>query len=214
VIYDLVFIPGRGRKASPEDVLRHFGTTDGHALGLRLLRDAADREDGIDADAALMVCHVFDMTEDHLELLVQLAPADWHREHEEVASALESLHLPAAVDALYHLTQWVPGYLAWDEDRGLARKAVWGLSRTPGPEAEQALRLLLDDPDEHVRAYAAKRQSRRDQSLVPIAIVILIAGCGHAFYMQKTSGWVRSDVKPVSSPVLAGHRNNSRRHQT
>jgi hypothetical protein len=53
VIYDLVFIPRRGRKGSPEDVLRHFGATDGHALGLRLLRDAADREDGIDADAAL-----------------------------------------------------------------------------------------------------------------------------------------------------------------
>jgi hypothetical protein len=79
VIYDLVFVPGQGRKGSPEDVLRHFETTDGHALGLRLLRDAVDRQDGIDAEAALIASGVFRITEDHLELLVRLASADWHR---------------------------------------------------------------------------------------------------------------------------------------
>jgi hypothetical protein len=167
VIYDLVFIPGRGRKGSPEDVLRHFGRTDGHALGLSLLTDAVAREDGDDAEAALTACFVFGMTLSHLPLLVLLASADWHCRHEDVAGALDGLRTPGAVDALYHLTQWVPDYLAWDEDRGLARKAVWGLAKTPGPRAEQALRLLLDDPDETVRAYAAKGQSRRDQSLAP-----------------------------------------------
>jgi hypothetical protein len=167
VIYDLVFVPGRGRKGSPEDVLRRFGTVDGHVLGLSLLTDAVNRKDGDDVEAALIVCFVFGITLDHLQLLVLLASADWHRRHEDVASALDGLRTPGAVDALYHLTQCAPDYLAWDEDRGLARKAVWGLAKTPGPEAEQALRLLLDDPDEHVRAYAAKRQTRRNQSLAP-----------------------------------------------
>ncbi len=162
VIYNLVFIPGRGRKGSPDDVLRRFGTVDGHALGLSLLGDAIDREDGDDVEAALFVCFVFGITPDHLELLVRLVSADWHHRHEDVANALDGLRSPDAVGALYHLTQWVPEYLAWDEDRGLARKAVWGLAKTPGPEAEQALRLLLDDPDDHVRAYAAKRQSRNE----------------------------------------------------
>jgi hypothetical protein len=157
VIYDLVIIPGRGRKGSPEHVLSHFGTTNGHALGLRLLGDAVDRHDGTDAEAALMVCWEFDVTTDHLDLLVQLASADWHSKHEDVARALDRLRTPAAVDALYHLTQWVPDYLAWDEDRALARKAVWGLAKTPGPEAAAVLRRLLDDPDEHVRAYATRR---------------------------------------------------------
>ena len=131
---------------------------DGHALGLSLLADAVKREDGDDVEAALIACFVFGMTLDHLELLVLLASADWHRRHEDVASALDELRTPGAVGALYHLTQWVPEYLAWDEGRGLARKAVWGLARTPGPEATQALRLLLDDPDETVRGYAAKRR--------------------------------------------------------
>lgn len=160
MIYDLVFTPGRGRQGSSEDVLRHFGAADGHALGLRLLRDAVDRQDGIDTEAALIACGVFRITTDHLGLLVQLASADWHRKHEDVASALDHLRTPAAVDALYHLTQWVPDYLDWDDNRALARKAVWGLAKTPGPEAGQALRLLLDDPDEHVRAYAARRLTR------------------------------------------------------
>jgi len=160
VIYDLVFVPGRGRKGSPEAVLLRFGTVDGHALGLSLLGDAVDREDGDDVEAALIVCFAFGITPDHLELLVLLASADWHRRHEDVASALDGLRTPGAVDALFHLTQWVPDYLAWDEGGGLARKAVWGLAKTPGPEAEQALRLLLDDPDQTVRAYAGKRQSR------------------------------------------------------
>jgi hypothetical protein len=164
VIYGLVFIPARDRRGSPEDVLRHFGTTDGHALGLRLLRDAIDRHDGIDVEAALIVCGTFDITADHLELLVRLASADWHCKHEDVASALDHLRTPAAVDALYHLARRVPDYLDWDDGRGLARKAIWGLAKTPGSEAEEALRLLLDDPDENVRAYAAKRLDRRNQS--------------------------------------------------
>lgn len=100
MIYSLVFIPARGRRDPPEDVLRHFGTTDGHALGLRLLRDAIDRQDGIDTEAALIACGVFHITANHLELLVQLASADWHRRHEDVASALDHLRTPAAVDAL------------------------------------------------------------------------------------------------------------------
>jgi hypothetical protein len=164
VIRDLALIPGRGRTGSPDDVLRHFGTTDGHALGLRLLSDAVDRQDGTDAEAALTVCFVFDFTAEHLDPLARLASADWHREHEDVATALGELRTPAAVDALYHLAWWVPEYLDWDDDRGLARKAIWGLAKTPGPEAEEALSLLLDDPDEHVRGYAAMRLSRRNRS--------------------------------------------------
>ena len=163
MIYSLAFIPGRDCHNSAEDVLRHFGTTDGHALGLRLLRDAVDRQDGTDAEAALTVCFAFDITADHLELLSHLASADWHRRHEDVARALDHLCTPAAVDALYHLAWWVPGYLDWDDGRALARKAIWGLGKTPGPAAEEALRLLLDEPDEIVRNYAAKQLARRNQ---------------------------------------------------
>jgi hypothetical protein len=163
VISAWTFVPGKGRQSTPEDVLRHFGTTDGIALGLRLLRDAVDRRDGLETDLALAVCFMFDFTMDHLELLAELASAEWHRSHEDVANELDYLRTPAAVDALYHLAWWIPDYLDWDEDRALARKAIWGLGKTPGPEAERALRRLLDEPDEIVREYAKKQLARRNQ---------------------------------------------------
>jgi hypothetical protein len=164
VIIGLVFIPGRGRQSSRDDVLRYFETTDGHALGLRLLRDAVDNRDEIDVDAALIVCGTFGITADHLDLLVQLASAEWHHKHEDVATALDHLRVPAAVDALYHLAWWIPDYLDWDDTRGLARKAIWALGKTPGPEAEGVLKLLLDEPDQIVRENAAQQLARRNQS--------------------------------------------------
>ena len=70
--------------------------------------------------------------EDHLDLLVQLASADWHHKHEDVVSALGQLRSPAAVEALYHAAWWVPDYLDFDESRALAVKAIWALGGTPG----------------------------------------------------------------------------------
>jgi outer membrane protein assembly factor BamB len=38
------------------------------------------------------------------------------------------------------------------------------------------------------------------------AVIVLVAGCGTPVYAQKPTGWIRSDLKPVSQPVLAnGH---------
>jgi hypothetical protein len=163
VIYGLAFIPGRGRKNSSEDVLRHFGTTDGRALGLCLLRDAADRQDGLDVEMALSVCATFGFTMDHLDLLVQLASADWHHKHEDVVSALGQLRSPAAVEALYHAAWWVPEYLDFDESRVLAVKAIWALGGTPGAEAEQALERLLSAEGEVVREAARAQLARREE---------------------------------------------------
>jgi hypothetical protein len=69
--------------------------TDGCALGLRLLRDAVNRADEEDLDYALAVCFTFGLTADHLEWLVRLASADWHRKHEDVATALGKLRMAA-----------------------------------------------------------------------------------------------------------------------
>lgn len=162
VISSLVVVPGRSRRGSPEDVLRHFGTSDGRALGLHLLRDAADRQDGLDVEMALIVCATFGFTMDHLDLLVQLASADWHHKHEDVVSALGRLRAPEAVDALYHAAWWIPDYLDFDESRALAVKAIWALGGTPGAEAEQALKRLLSAEGEIVREAARAQLMRRE----------------------------------------------------
>lgn len=163
-VMSLVVVPGRGRQGSPEQVLRHFGATDGKALGLSLLRDAVDREESLDVEMALIVCATFGFTMGHLDLLVRLASAGWHHKHEDVVSALGQLRAPAAVGALYHAAWWVPDYLDFDESRALAVKAIWALGGTPGDEAEQALTELGGAEDEIVRAAARAQLDRRKES--------------------------------------------------
>ncbi len=162
-VMSLVAVPGRGRAGSPEEVLRHFGADDGQTLGLRLLRDAVDRQDGLDVEMALIVCAAFGFTIDHLDLLAQLATADWHHKHEDVVSALGQLRSPVAVDALYHAAWWIPDYLDYDESRALAIKAIWALGGTPGSEAEQALKQLASAESEIVREAALSQLSRREK---------------------------------------------------
>lgn len=114
LIRALYILPGREPMPS-DQFLREFGAADGVALGLDLLRDAVDRQDPVDVEFALTVCFTFDITDDHLPLLLILAFADWHRQHEDVASALQDIGSPESVDALSHLATWAPAYLRTDE---------------------------------------------------------------------------------------------------
>jgi hypothetical protein len=163
VIMSLGFVPGRGRKGSPEDVLRYFGVTDGPRLGLDLLRNALQRRDGRDVEMALLVCFTFGFTPDHLQPLLELSFADWHTRHEDVVSALQDLNTPAAVPAFVHATRWIPTYLDWDDNRALAKKAIHALGKAPGLEAEQALMQLIVDYDDEVLRETARRVLKRRQ---------------------------------------------------
>ncbi|MER5483873.1 HEAT repeat domain-containing protein [Streptomyces sp. NPDC002812] len=161
LIMGLVHVPGGGRRLSPEEVLQHFRTEDGQALGCRLLQDALDRRDALDVEMALILCTSFGFTADHVSPLVQLCWAEWHQKHEDVVAALSTLRSPRAVDALHHAAQWVPDYLDYDENRSLAAKAIRGLGALPGPEAEQALMQLLESDEAVVRERAAQQLERR-----------------------------------------------------
>jgi hypothetical protein len=160
-VLSLVVVPGRQQEDHREDVLRHFGTSDGRMLGLALLKDAIHREDAEDVEMALVVSSTFGFTGCHLQPLVLLTSAGWHQKHEDVVSALGELRDPAAVDALYDVTQWVPDYLEFDESRALARKAIWVLGKTPGEQATEALGRLADSGDEIVQKEAARQLKRR-----------------------------------------------------
>ncbi|MFH9644448.1 HEAT repeat domain-containing protein [Streptomyces albidoflavus] len=156
VILDLVTYPGSAPRGTPEDVLRHFGTDDGRALGLELLREAVAERDGGQVEMALIVADRFGLSPACLEPLITSCSADWHRAHEGVVSALGTLRSPASVRALQHLADWVPDYLHYDDSRAMGVKAVWALRRTPGPEAEEALWGLLASGSGDVREAAAK----------------------------------------------------------
>ena len=134
----LFVLPGR-EPMSNEQFLREFGAADGVDLGLDLLKEAVGRRDPVDVELALVVCFTFGLSDGHLQPLLTLAFADWHQRHEDVASALGQLRSPASVDALVHLTQWVPDYLEFDEARALAVKAIWALGGIGGDAAHWAL---------------------------------------------------------------------------
>lgn len=160
MVLGLVLSPLRPALLSPEQFLDAFGATDGKALGLALLHDAVARRDAVDVELALVVCFKFGFSGEHLELLEALAFADWHRRHEDVASALGRVRSPSSVEALAHLSTWVPDYLAFDEARALATKAIWALGSISGNGAREALEWLAgaDDP---IVAGGARAQLER-----------------------------------------------------
>jgi hypothetical protein len=161
LVMALVIVPGREPRITSEEFLYRFGADDGKLLGLQLLRDALGRCDRDDVELALIVCFTFGFTEDHLPTLLGLASAEWHVCHEDVITALGSLNSPAAVNALYQATQWIPSYLDYDETRALAVKAIRALGRIPGVEAERALRRLVDSDDSIISERAKRELARR-----------------------------------------------------
>lgn len=126
---------GDGPTRTLDEVLAHFGESDGETLSLRLLRDAMERQDADDVEMALIVHAAADASvEKFLEPLIELFPADWHREYEDIVRMLGHLRSPRTVPTLALATHWVPKYLHWDENRALAVKAIWALGAIPGAE--------------------------------------------------------------------------------
>ncbi|MGW4742189.1 HEAT repeat domain-containing protein [Nocardia xishanensis] len=161
MINSLVAIPGRPTRGTPRDILEHFGVSDGKKLGLDLIQDAIERCDRRDVRPALVVAYAFGIDSDYLPSFLQLAQADWHQAHEDIAFELGKMRSPRAIEALFHLARWVPDYLAWDDNRALASKAIWALGGIPGPEAERALLQLQDSENQIVRSAARKQLARR-----------------------------------------------------
>ncbi|MGX1274962.1 HEAT repeat domain-containing protein [Streptomyces phaeoluteigriseus] len=164
LVMGLVFVPAEGRTRRLDEVLAHFGESDGGALALRLLRDAMERRDTDDVQMALIVkASAGASGGEFLEPLIELSCADWHTRHKDVVSMLGKFRSPKAVPALGEVARWVPEYLDWDENRALAVKAIWALGAIPGPEAWEVLEGLRDDENEIIRENAVNQLSRRGE---------------------------------------------------
>ena len=159
--FALVLVPGRGRAVSPEEFRERAGVDDPREWALEQLRAAIWQEDGDDAEAALVVGAVFGRDRRWADCYVQLLESDWHVLHEGAAQGLGGLGNADAVSALVHAAHWVPEYLEFDEARALAVKAIHSLGRIPGPEAEAALRDLLEHEDHDLRARTRRVLDRR-----------------------------------------------------
>ncbi|GAA4304179.1 hypothetical protein GCM10023086_21200 [Streptomyces venetus] len=164
LIMGLVFVPGVGRTRTLDEVLAHFGESDGGALALRLLLDAMERRDADDVEMALIVHGAADApVGEFMEPLIELFPAEWHRDHEDIVSTLGKLRSPKTVPTLVLATHWVPEHLDFDDCRALAVKAIWALGAIPGEEARDALEGLRDAENEIIRENAVKQLARRGE---------------------------------------------------
>src|ERR1043166_363356 len=152
----LIITPLRGERAiSKEEFLHQFPSSiEQGQLALRLLEDVYKGRNAEDLKCALVIGNAFGFGPQHTDILARLIDAEWHVSHEDVVSALDGLRTPSAVKPLFRATQWIPGYLDFDESRALAVKAIWALGNIPGAESEKKLDLLARSDDPIVRENA------------------------------------------------------------
>ena len=131
-----------------------------------VLRQAVEARDPDEFEDALNLCSGLELLEGAAELLISVLMQDWHTWHEDVASVLQDLRWPGAVDALrQRALSAPPDYLASDNGEALARKCTWALADTGTPDAKAALKGLEACDIPAVCEYARKRLERWDAEM-------------------------------------------------
>lgn len=98
----------------------------------------------------------------HVPVLCALAVEPWHRMHENIIFVLDKdLRDPRSIPAFVWATQNVPDYLANDEFRALAVKAIWGLGLLKHPAADAELEKLAQSEHPILRTNAMEQLARR-----------------------------------------------------
>jgi HEAT repeat protein len=149
-----------------EEFVREFRplVRDRMNLSLGLLEEAYRERNALDVDYAMIVASAFGASSGFRDVLMRLADADWHRRHEDIVSALGRLRDKEAVDVLYRAALKHHEYLAFDDARALAVKAIWALGGISEASAEEKLRLLAQSDEMILREQAMKQLERRAAS--------------------------------------------------
>ncbi len=162
--WGLVTQPDGTCRISSEDFLQRFpSAVEQGKVASHLLEQACAARDADDLLCALIVGFVFGFRPEQVQTLCPLVDEDWHASHEDVVSALDDLRTPAAVDALFLATQWIPEYLDYDEARALAVKAIWGLGNLPCSLTNAKLERLTQSDDPILRKNAVEQLARTDR---------------------------------------------------
>jgi len=154
LIYSLINSEGPN-----ENFLKVFrGGVSRRGLAKKLLDEAIQSRDSVEIECALIVGFSFGFDEDCLNDLLILLKMDEHRSHENVVMALDDFSSSDAINELYHMTQWTPEYLKYDEDRALATKAIWALGKIPDPRVDVLLQTLATSSENPILRETAEIQ--------------------------------------------------------
>jgi hypothetical protein len=121
------------------------------------LEDADRSRDAVDAECAMLLGFRFGFPPDTGDILCKLLQADWHMQHENIASALQKLKDPQCVEALYETALKQFAYLDYDESYALAVKCIWALKAIDTPEAIEKLELLAQSDNPIISKNARRR---------------------------------------------------------
>jgi hypothetical protein len=135
-------------------------------FAISVLQDGFVAQDAGSVECALHLIYRFGHMKPNLApLLARLLLQPWHCMHENIASALQGLRVPATADALAEAALVKHDYLAYNDSHALARKCTWALADIGTPEARLRLETLAHADDPEVAAYAQKRLDRWDSEL-------------------------------------------------
>lgn len=153
------------RRVSKEAFARqHPDLLKNERLSSQVLREACISKNDLDLSCALLIGFTFGFCVEQLDILSDLVDAEWHKNHEDVVSALDALRTEDAIPALYRASQFVPKYLEFDESRALASKAIWAIGRLPGRMPEKMLKNMSISKDPIVRDAALNQLRLRQDA--------------------------------------------------
>jgi hypothetical protein len=127
-----------------------------------LLDEAVHATLADDVELALVLVNRFVREVDLVPRMVHLLALPWHHRHEDVIRWLQQARDPRAVEALFEASHVEHGYLAYDEEYGLARKCTWALADIGTREALSKLQNLALSGNPMIAGYAQKRLDRWD----------------------------------------------------
>jgi|ERR1041384_60671 hypothetical protein len=131
-----------------------------------VLHDSFVAQDADSVECALLLIFHFELVKPGLApLLARLLLQPWHRKHEDIASALQQLRVPATADALAEAALVKHDYLAYNDSHALARKCTWALADIGSPQARCHLETLARVDDAEIAGYAQKRLDSWDSEL-------------------------------------------------
>ncbi len=137
------------------------GKLSAEAIVMTAMSEAIDSQNSEQANAAMKLGVVFGFVSENIPMLRTLAYEPWHAMHEDIVSAFIDICSPESVDVLYFLASWVPGNVVWDENRPLARNAVYALAKISkahpsASDARTALEAVVNRKEEKVSDLAAE----------------------------------------------------------
>jgi hypothetical protein len=150
-----------GNRISAEEFLQAFPRKgEPSLLGLSMLREALEERDPVGVEFGLYLAFRFGVSADYLDVLLALATADWHENHEDVVEALTELNAPESATALHAAALAEHEYLEYDEAHALGTKSAWALAKLQTEAAVEALTDLLSSGAAPV-AQVAREQLER-----------------------------------------------------